>query len=122
MLAIPSTQICGQFLRTLVKVHFHGKGTDKTIEAKKGENILKIAEENHVPIPMACEGNGACGTCMVYIKKGADLLNEATDAELDVMDFAPNIMDNSRLACRCNITANDGDVDIEIPLQARNII
>ena len=110
-----------QFVRNIVKVHFHGKGADVVVEAKKGDNLQKLAAKYKLPLPFNCEGNGACATCHCYIHKGEDLLPEPTEYEFDVMDYAPAVMENSRLACRCVITKDDGEIDVEIPKVSRNI-
>jgi ferredoxin len=115
------TQIT-KFTKNLVKIHVTGHGIDKIIDGKKGQNIAHILEENNIPIKMACEGNGACGTCMVYVKKGAELLNEASEEEYNTLDFAPKVRDESRLACRSTLINDDGMIDIELPLQTRNLI
>ena len=108
------------FSRNIVKVHFYGKGSDVVVEAKKGDNLQRLAEKYKLPLPFNCEGNGACATCHCYVHKGDKLLTEPTEKEFDVMDFAPNVMDNSRLACCCVITGDDGEIDVEIPKISRN--
>ena len=106
----------------LVNIHIKGKGIDRFITGSKNDILLHLIEKNGIKIPNACEGNGACGTCMIYINKGQKLLNEPTDQELDVLDFAPSLKDTSRLSCRCQITSDDGEMELEIPTQSRNII
>ena len=103
-------------------MHFHGKGADVVVDAKKGDNLQKLAEIHKLPLPYNCEGNGACATCHCYIHKGEKLLQEPTDSEFDVMDYAPAVMDNSRLACKCIILSDDGEIDVEIPKLSRTIV
>lgn len=113
------------FLKTdlsFVKISFTGKGVNTVIEGKKGDNIQHLCEQHKIPLPYACEGNCACGTCHVYVKKGSELFDEPTDQELDTLDFAVSVRDNSRLACRCTLNDDNGEVELEIPEQARNII
>lgn len=108
--------------RSLVNVHFKGKDLDKVVTGAVGESLLQIAEKNGIHIPNACEGSGACATCQLYIHKGMDALTEITDKENDTLDFAVEVRDNSRLACKAVVNADSGDVEAEIPLQSRNII
>lgn len=108
--------------RALVNIHFKGKDVDKIVQGAAGESLLHIAEKNGIHIPNACEGSGACATCQLYIHKGMEALAEATEKENDTLDFAVDVRDNSRLACRCVVTTDSGDVEAEIPLQSRNII
>ena len=117
----PNSSFSSQFVRNVVKVHFYGKGADVVVEAKKGDNIQKLAARHKLPLPFNCEGNGGCATCHCYIHKGDKLLTEASEYEYDVMDYAPAVMDDSRLACRCFITSDDGEIEVEIPKVSRNI-
>lgn len=107
--------------RSVVKIHFTGKGADKIVEGHKGESLLKIAERNKLPLPNACEGNRACATCQVYVNKGQDLCNETTDAEFDTLDYAVDLRDESRLACTCVLEQDDGEMEVVIPERCRNI-
>ena len=109
------------FLRPLATVRFHGKEMDVKVNGKVGETIAQIAERNKIPLPMACEGSGACGTCHVYVKKGMKFLNEPSDREQDTLDFAPQLRDESRLGCQC-VLERDGEIDIELPLHSRNLV
>ena len=104
------------------KIKIIGKGIEKIVENIPGKSILQIAEENNIHIPDACEGSGACGTCQVYINKGLNKLNQATEQELDILDFAIEPRENSRLSCQTYIQDDSIDYEIEIPKQSRNII
>jgi 2Fe-2S ferredoxin len=108
--------------RSVVNVRFTGKGVDRTVLGKAGESLLFLAERNGIHIPSACEGSGACATCQLYVTRGMDLLRAITDQENDTLDFAVASRAESRLACRAVITASEGDIEVSIPLQSRNII
>ena len=103
-------------------VKFISNGVTKVVQGNVGETIAHIAEKNKVRIPMACEGSGACGTCQVYVLKGMDKLSPITDQENDTLDFAVQVQDNSRLACRARIVVDNSEIECEIPKQSRNII
>ena len=103
-------------------VKFLSKGVAKTVQAKVGETLAQVAEKNQIRIPMACEGSGACGTCQVYVLKGMNKLSQITDQENDTLDFAIQVQDNSRLACRAQIIDDNAEIECEIPKQSRNII
>lgn len=106
---------------------------DKTVYAVAGshkQTVLKIAQENHVPIDFSC-GNGECGTCLVKVKpidkhkprmanplndreqKVLRDMNKISAEELErstVDDFPPN---DWRLACQMVI--RDEDILVEYP-------
>ena len=80
-------------------------------------SILSILLENGIDIDHTCGGVVACSTCHIYVHKGLDSAPEPIDEEEDQLDFAPAVLDVSRLACQC---VPDGTVDIEIELPAWN--
>jgi ferredoxin len=53
--------------------------------------------------------------------KGDGAVREITDQENDTLDFAIELRAESRLACQAVIVA-DGDIEVSIPTQSRNII
>jgi 2Fe-2S ferredoxin len=63
----------------------------------------------------------ACSTCHVYVKKGFDTCNEATDDELDQLEEAPGITMQSRLGCQC-VPNGTSEVIIEVPRWNRNAV
>lgn len=102
-------------------VKFIGSGFVKVVCGNIGESLLHCAERHNIFVPSACEGSGACGTCQLYVNKGMECLSEQDDREADVLDFAIDVRENSRLACRARIV-KDGEIECQIPAQNRNII
>ncbi|HSN28510.1 MAG TPA: 2Fe-2S iron-sulfur cluster-binding protein [Kofleriaceae bacterium] len=92
----------------------HGKKSTGplTVEAKRGETILEIAEECGARVGHACGGNLACSTCHVYVQQGFDSMPEIADKENDIMDKAFDVRPESRLGCQCRLA--DEDVVVEI--------
>ncbi len=88
--------------------------------AAPGENLGRAMVSHGVKLPHACEFNGGCATCHVYVKKGFDSLSEASDAELDRIDMAFDSRPESRLACQAKIGTED--IEVEIPVRNRNIV
>ncbi len=83
-----------------------------TVECKKGQSILDIAEDCGARVGHACGGNLACSTCHVYVEQGLDSLGEIQDKENDIMDRAFDVRPESRLGCQAKIS--DEDVVVEI--------
>jgi 2Fe-2S ferredoxin len=111
------------FCRSFASVRFTARGgLNKIVEGAIGDTLLHLAEKNEIPMPCACEGQGACGTCHVYITKGMEGLSEVTDGENDTLDFAIEVRDESRLACQAKITDVSGVIELTIPEQSRNIV
>jgi 2Fe-2S ferredoxin len=84
-------------------------------------SILDIALGSNIEIDHACGGVCACATCHVYIKKGGGTCSKATDAELDMLDLAPDLKPSSRLSCQC-VPTGDEDIVVEIPSWNRNLV
>lgn len=86
---------------------------------KSGEKLLRnIMSDNKIELyatygkVMNCGGGGSCGTCIVEIMDGKDLLNERTDTELRYLKKKP---DSWRLACQTIVgnKENSGKVVVQ---------
>jgi 2Fe-2S ferredoxin len=87
----------------------------------KPRSILDVAENFDIFLDHACGGNCACTTCHVWVKEGADLLNEMDDDEADRLDMAADLQLNSRLGCQA-VIEKPGKVVVEIPAWNRNYV
>lgn len=82
-------------------------------------SVLSILLEAGVDIDHACGGVVACSTCHIYVRQGLESSPEPIDEEEDMLDLAPSLEQESRLACQF---VPDGSVDVvvEIPAWSRN--
>jgi 2Fe-2S ferredoxin len=87
-------------------------------EGQRG-SVLTVLLDGGVRIDHSCGGVLACSTCHIYVHAGAASAPEATDDELDMLDLAPALRSNSRLACQC-VPDGSCDVEVEIPAWKRN--
>lgn len=85
----------------------------KTISAPAGTSICEALLENGVNIEHACDMSCACTTCHVIVREGYNSLNEADEAEEDLLDRAWGLGPQSRLSCQAILAQKD--VTIEIP-------
>ncbi len=85
----------------------------KTISAPAGTSICEALLENGVNIEHACDMSCACTTCHVIVREGYNSLNEADEAEEDLLDRAWGLESQSRLSCQAILAQKD--VTIEIP-------
>lgn len=83
-------------------------------------SVLDIALGNGVELDHACGGVVACSTCHVYLKKALSSCSTATEAELDMLDNAPDLKPYSRLGCQC-VPNGEEDIVVEIPDWNRNL-
>jgi ferredoxin, 2Fe-2S len=93
-----------------VRLTFVGFGS---VDVPLGTTILKAAQANEFPEGYACGGVCACSTCHVYVTKGANLLEEASDEENDILDKAFDVRASSRLGCQAVLT-KEGEVEVVI--------
>ena len=90
------------------------------IEAPPGTTVLDAALANGIEIEHACEKSCACTTCHVIVREGFDSLDEAEEAEEDMLDKAWGLEPESRLSCQARI--GDQDLVIEIPKYTINMV
>jgi 2Fe-2S ferredoxin len=71
------------------------------LEAIEGWRIMEIIRDYGLPIKAECGGACCCATCHVYVdEEWIGKIPEARDDELDMLDGAVDIEDNSRLSCQ----------------------
>jgi len=73
-------------------------------------NIMELCKAYELPVLGECGGMAMCATCQCYLESDTPL-NEQSDDELDMLDQAFFVEDNSRLGCQIQLTdAIDGIV------------
>lgn len=73
-------------------------------------NIMEVCKSYELPVLGECGGMAMCATCQCYLESDHQL-EDQSDAELDMLDQAFFVKDNSRLGCQIPITdAIDGIV------------
>lgn len=70
-------------------------------------NIMELCKAYELPVLGECGGMAMCATCQCYLESETDL-PEQSDDELDMLDQAFHVEDNSRLGCQIQIS---DDVD-----------
>ena len=90
------------------------------IEAETGTTICDAALQNGIEIEHACEKSCACTTCHVIVREGFDSLDEADEAEEDMLDKAWGLEPESRLSCQAVV--GDEDMVVEIPKYTINMV
>jgi 2Fe-2S ferredoxin len=90
------------------------------IEAEPGTTILDAALANGIDIEHACEKSCACTTCHVIVREGFDSLQEAEEAEEDMLDKAWGLEPESRLSCQARVGRED--LVVEIPKYTVNMV
>ena len=91
--------------------------TEHTIDADEGMSLMEVALQNGVPgIDADCGGACACATCHVYIDKSwVEKTGEAEQMEQDMLDFAFDVTEQSRLSCQVKVTDDLDGIIINLP-------
>lgn len=94
-------------------------------DVKDGENLLNVAHRHALQLEGACEGSLACATCHVIVDEEwfdkLDELQEPSEDEEDMLDFAFNLTTTSRLGCQVKMCAELDGIKVKIPSENRNV-
>lgn len=95
-----------------------------TVDAAIGMSVLEVARKHKIDIEASCEGGLACSTCHVVVKdkEKFDSLEEASEEEEDLIDYAFNPTPTSRLCCQIIVDEKLEGIELIIPKGTRNII
>ena len=100
---LPHPQLCPQGLQ---------------FEARRGRKLVDELLAHGVAIEHACEKVGACATCHVHLRVGAEAVHPADDEEEDQLDEAWGLDAQSRLSC-C-VKVRGPALVIELPRYTKN--
>lgn len=92
-------------------------GTQQTVDAEDGMTVMESAVKNMVPgIDADCGGACACATCHVYVEPDwLEATGEREEMEEDMLDFAFDVRDNSRLSCQIKVSADLDGLTVRVP-------
>jgi 2Fe-2S ferredoxin len=93
--------------------HFELCPDGAEFETRSDESICEAALREGIKIEHACEMSCACTTCHVIVREGFNDLDDASEAEEDMLDKAWGLESNSRLSCQT--APKDGKFTVELP-------
>lgn len=102
----------------MVKITFvQPDGSQQVVDATPGMTVMEAAKLNLVPgIEAECGGACACATCHVYVEEGwRDKTGEASEMEEDMLDFAFDVREESRLSCQIKVTEELDGLVVRVP-------
>ncbi len=87
-------------------IYIAADGTRSEVEGKIGDSVMLTAVNNNVPgIVAECGGACSCATCHVHVDPDwFNKLPEADDMEKDMLEFAMEPDETSRLSCQITVT------------------
>jgi len=91
------------------------KGAVHTVEGRDGWTVMEMLRDAGLPIAAECGGACACATCHVYVTGGwFEKLSPRSDAEVDMLDMALAVEDNSRLSCQITCAEELDGIEVTI--------
>ncbi|TRD10636.1 2Fe-2S iron-sulfur cluster binding domain-containing protein [Erythrobacter insulae] len=96
-------------------------GNTVAASAEEGDNLLRVGQAAGLPLEGTCEGQMACSTCHVIVAaQWFDLLDEASEEEEDMLDFAAGARRTSRLSCQIDLTRAMDGLTVSVPAQSND--
>ncbi len=107
----------------MIRVRFVGAdGATREVEAREGDRLLEVAQNDGQPLEGTCEGQMACSTCHVIVEPGDFArLPRASEDEEDMLDLAVGAVRTSRLACQIVLTPDLDGLTVRIPSEHRDM-
>ena len=102
----------------MTKINFiEFSGAEHSIDVDNGNTVMEAAIQNNVPgIDADCGGACACATCHVYVEKDwVGKIGEAEEMEKDMLDFAFDVEENSRLSCQIKVSEELDGLTVRLP-------
>lgn len=92
-------------------------GKRHPVEVPAGLSLMRAAIDNNVPgIDGDCGGQCACATCHVFVEAPwAALTGPRTKQEDEMLNFAAELRDSSRLACQIEVTDALDGLEVQMP-------
>ena len=92
-------------------------GSKQTVEVEPGLTVMEAAKLNNiVGIEAECGGACACATCHVFVDEAwRSATGKPSAMEEDMLDFAFDVRDESRLSCQMKVTAAIDGLVVRVP-------
>ncbi len=92
-------------------------GTEHAVDVADGLSVMEGAVRYTIPgIEADCGGACACATCHVYVaEEWKEKVGPAESMEEDMLDFAFDVRDNSRLSCQIKVTDELDGLKVNLP-------
>lgn len=94
-------------------------GTERGIEAINGHSVMETAVRNGIKGVLGeCGGTCSCSTCHCYVAcEWLERLPPKSQEEADLLDFAWEPKDSSRLTCQITVTDEIDGLVLQVPEQ-----
>ena len=92
-------------------------GSTQIVNAEPGVTVMEAAKLNSIDgVEAECGGACACATCHVYVDDAWKAKTGKPAAmEEDMLDFAFDVQETSRLSCQIKVTADLDGLVVRVP-------
>jgi len=80
-------------------------------------NIMELCKAYELPVLGECGGMAMCATCQCYLESET-ILPKQSDAELDMLDQAFFVKQNSRLGCQIHLDESINNIVLRLAPEA----
>jgi ferredoxin, 2Fe-2S len=102
----------------MVKITFiQPDNSEQVVECEPEMTLMEAARLHNVPgIEAECGGACACATCHVYVDEAwRDKTGTPSQMEEDMLDFAFDVRDSSRLSCQIKVKPELDGLIVRVP-------
>jgi 2Fe-2S ferredoxin len=102
----------------MIKITFiQPDNSEQVVECEPEMTLMEAAKLNNVPgIEAECGGACACATCHVYVDDTwRDKTGAPSQMEEDMLDFAFDVRDQSRLSCQIKLKPELDGLVVRVP-------
>jgi 2Fe-2S ferredoxin len=92
-------------------------GSTHVVDVPVGQSVMDGSVRNNLPgIVAECGGSCSCATCHVHVdEEFAELFGEITDEEKELLEYAEDVCDRSRLSCQLIVTGDCEGARVSVP-------
>lgn len=103
----------------IIYVEFDGR--EHVVDVALGLSVMEGSKRAHVAgIDADCGGGCSCGTCHVYVDAAWQAkVGPRTGIEEATIEFADNVLANSRLSCQIKVTPELDGLIVRMPASQR---
>lgn len=80
-------------------------------------NIMELCKSYELPVEGTCGGMAMCASCQCYLESETELPEQSND-ELDMLDQAFFVEENSRLGCQIHLTDDLDGITLRLAPEA----
>lgn len=96
-------------MRVRLRSAGHDDATPHEVDVFEDDTLMDVCDASVAPLLFSCR-SGECGICALVVLSGADLVESATEREVETLALrVPGADARTRLGCRVRLRASGSD-------------